>query len=331
MLFAVVLCGLAFLANDTLTAFIQRLFEKPSVGSGVAMAMAWVFTFLGLLPDTLGEAEKHHRTLLVAAFVLNEGFQQIRILAWTARGIFAVALAALSAVFLVIGRRRFTERPMRFSSAIRMGLLGFLTVLAVTCGVDSCLIAYQRNAIRERIVHDYPDSFRGRLVQGERRQRERIGEPFELEFSDAITGRHVSMKDLRGKVVVVDFWATWCGPCIGEIPEMKRLYTEYHDKGVEFLGVSHDLPEEDGGLEALKEFVDREHIPWPQYYQGHDNARVVTGSPTNDFSEFWGISGIPTVFLIDTNGKLYSTEAHGRLDTLILRLLKEYRRLASQR
>ena len=49
--------------------------------------------------------------------------------------------------------------------------------------------------------------------------------------------------------MVVDFWATWCGPCVGEIPEMKRLYTEYHDKGVEFLGVSHDLPEEDGGLE----------------------------------------------------------------------------------
>ena len=138
--------------------------------------------------------------------------------------------------------------------------------------------------------------------------RERVGEPFELEFTDAITGRSISMKGLRGRVVVVDFWATWCGPCVGEIPELKRLYTKYHDKGVEFIGVSHDLPEADGGLEALKTFVKMRHMPWPQYFQGVDNQAVVTASPTNNFSESWGISGIPTVFIIDTEGKLYSTE-----------------------
>ena len=103
VLFVLILCGFAFLANDTLTAFIQGVCEKPSVGSAVAMVMSWLFTVLGVLPDTLGEAEKHQRTLFVAAFVLNEGFQQIRILAWTAQGIFALALAVLSAVFLVIG------------------------------------------------------------------------------------------------------------------------------------------------------------------------------------------------------------------------------------
>jgi hypothetical protein len=104
---------------------------------------------------------------------------------------------------------------------------------------------------------------------------------------------------------------------------MKRLYTKYHDKGVEFIGVSHDLPEEDGGLEALKTFVARKNVPWPQYFQGKDNQGVVTGTPTNDFSESWGISGIPTVFLIDPEGKLYSTEARGRLDTLIPWLLEK--------
>jgi thiol-disulfide isomerase/thioredoxin len=219
---------------------------------------------------------------------------------------------------------------MRWVSSVRLGILGFLAALAVACTVDAGWIASQRNAIRERIVRDYPDSFRGRMVQGEHRQHDRLGTPFELEFNDAITGRHVSMKDLRGKVVVVDFWATWCGPCVGEIPEMKRLYARYHDKGVEFIGVSHDPPEEEGGLEALKTFVAEREIPWPQYYQAHDGNRIVSGSPTDDFSEFWGISGIPTVFLIDAEGRLYSTEARGRLDTLIPPLLKESRAASSE-
>ena len=87
--------------------------------------------------------------------------------------------------------------------------------------------------------------------------------------------------------------------------------------------MSHDLPKEDGGLEALKAFVASEQIPWPQYYQGQDNQAIVTGTPTNDFSESWGISGVPTVFLIDKDGKLYSTEARGQLDTMIPRLLKK--------
>jgi len=95
--------------------------------------------------------------------------------------------------------------------------------------------------------------------------------------------------------------------------------------------VSHDIPEEDGGLEALRAFVAREQIPWPQYYQGHDNQRIVSGSPTDDFSEFWGISGIPTIFLIDAEGKLDSTEARGRLETLIPRLLKQARTSSSGR
>jgi len=73
--------------------------------------------------------------------------------------------------------------------------------------------------------------------------------------------------------------------------------------------VSHDGPEEEGGLDALKKFVAERKIAWPQYYQGHDNHRVMTGEPVGDFSESWGISGIPTVFLVDAEGKLYSTEA----------------------
>ena len=70
-----------------------------------------------------------------------------------------MTLAVLCAVSLVVARRRFAEPPTRWPSAIRLGILVFFAVLAVSCGVDACLIGFQRNAIRERIVRDYPDSF----------------------------------------------------------------------------------------------------------------------------------------------------------------------------
>ena len=75
-------------------------------------------------------------------------------------------LAALCAVFLVVARRRFAEPPTRWPSAIRLGILTFFAVLAASCAVDACLIGFQRNAIRERIVRDYPGSFAARDVAG---------------------------------------------------------------------------------------------------------------------------------------------------------------------
>jgi thiol-disulfide isomerase/thioredoxin len=170
-------------------------------------------------------------------------------------------------------------------------------------------------AIEDRLVKEFPDSQFAGMIQGTRRQKEGVGKPFDLEFTDVIKGSTVSIKGLKGKVVVIDFWATWCGPCVAEMPNMKELYAKYHDKGVEFIGVSLDQPKEDGGLDALKSYVKKNEIAWPQYYQGN--------YWNSEFSKSWGINSIPTMFLVDQDGKLVSVEARGKLETMIPELLKK--------
>ncbi len=175
--------------------------------------------------------------------------------------------------------------------------------------------AAKKTALQDRLLKGYPDSPAVPAVKLERRRNEAIGKPFEISFVDAIKGTEVSSKTLKGKVVVVDFWATWCGPCLREMPTMKKLYAEYKDKGVEFVGVSLDAPKEQGGHDKLKDYVAKNKIEWPQYYQGN--------GWDSEFSSSWGIQAIPCVFIVGADGNLASVEAGGKLETLIPELLKK--------
>jgi thiol-disulfide isomerase/thioredoxin len=169
-----------------------------------------------------------------------------------------------------------------------------------------------KTELLKRLVAEYPKTPAAEDAEKFLFLSDKIGKPFVLAFDDAVKGTHLSIEGLKGKVVVIDFWATWCGPCVAEMPKMKKLYAEFHDKGVEFIGVSLDDSKEKGGLDKLKDFVTKNEIPWPQYHQGNGWE--------SEFSSGLGINAIPQLFLIDADGNLAEIEARGKLE----RLLPEY-------
>ena len=122
------------------------------------------------------------------------------------------------------------------------------------------------------------------------------------DFSAAVDldGTPISLADYRGKVVLLDFWAVWCGPCLGEIPRIKAVYERYHDKGFDVIGVSLD---EDAAV--LREFIKEKEIPWRQIFDGQKGAGHLV--------QQYGIRGIPAPFLIDREGKVISVKARGSL------------------
>jgi thiol-disulfide isomerase/thioredoxin len=111
-----------------------------------------------------------------------------------------------------------------------------------------------------------------------------------LDFNaKTIDGSEIDFpKSFPGKVVMLDFWATWCGPCIGEIPHMKEAYADWHDKGFEILGINFDSANMD---EKLAEFLSENELPWPQVYEG--KGWETTIGKQHD------VSGIPFVLLVD--------------------------------
>jgi thiol-disulfide isomerase/thioredoxin len=104
-------------------------------------------------------------------------------------------------------------------------------------------------------------------------------------------------KSYAGKIVMLDFWATWCGPCIAEVPNMKIAYEERHDKGFEILGISLDEARDE---EKLKDFVKEKELPWSQIFEGKGWDIKL--------AETYDVSGIPFVLLVDGDtGKILGT------------------------
>ena len=126
-----------------------------------------------------------------------------------------------------------------------------------------------------------------RAVNAAREAKERRQAP-DFALTD-ISGKTVRLSDFKGKVVLLDFWATWCGPCKIEIPWFMEFQRKYKDKGFTVLGVSMD----DGGWEDVRPFLDRLKVNYPVLLGTDETA-----------SNFDGVEVLPTTFLIDKEGRI---------------------------
>jgi len=128
-----------------------------------------------------------------------------------------------------------------------------------------------------------------------------MGNPIEIAGTK-IDGTEFKIAELKGQVVLIDFWATWCGPCLAELPNVMEQYELYHDKGFEVVGISLD---EDRA--ALDEFLAEKNLPWIQLHQNDGSGWG------NENAARYAIQGIPACFLVDQEGNVVSLECRGEV------------------
>lgn len=134
-----------------------------------------------------------------------------------------------------------------------------------------------------------------------------VGKPAQVKFK-AVDGRELDLQKMRGKVVLLDFWATWCGPCRKEIPNVRATYARWHASGFEIIGVSFDSDKD-----ALEELVKQEKMVWPQYFEGRHNA----------IGDQFHIEHYPSMWLVDKQGVIRYISAGEKMEEKIKTLLKE--------
>lgn len=143
----------------------------------------------------------------------------------------------------------------------------------------------------EDIYKPLADNDRFRAIVETIKKKNGLGLPAQAFATKTINGIDVSLDKYKGKVLLLDFWATWCPPCVAEMPNMKKCYDEYKNMGYEIIGfASEDI------ADALKDFLPKNSIEWPIVANNNNNYQTV--------AQIYKVSNIPASFLIDKKGIL---------------------------
>ncbi len=153
----------------------------------------------------------------------------------------------------------------------------------------------------QQLKRDFPETALGKQADetvDEFKRAILLGAKFPDFNEKDLDGKPFSIAQYKGKVVLVDFWATWCGPCVAELPNVLKAYEDYHGKGFEIVGISLDSDEQ-----KMRAFIKERKMAWSQYFDGKgwDNKLAVQ----------YGVHAIPATYLLDREGKVIGRDLRG--------------------
>lgn len=207
-------------------------------------------------------------------------------------------------------QKQFNEKNAEISATSRNLMLENKSDLATLMFIDNFS---QDKALQTEIITALHEAFPEHPLVAERYNK--INNPQfrtsegsvapELEFSDP-DGKVRKLSDLRGKVVLIDFWASWCGPCRKENPHVRAMYEKYHDRGFEVFSVSLD-----NNKDRWKDAIAKDGLVWPN----HVSDLKGWGSAA---AKLYGVSSIPSTFLVDKDGRIIAKGLRGEQLTAVL-------------
>jgi len=180
-------------------------------------------------------------------------------------------------------------------------LMQFADAVAGTDDVNTAVELINESLPALREVEDPQVATRVPRLEGMVRRLQLPGSKMEVDGT-LLGGEEVDWESYRGKVVLVDYWATWCGPCIAELPNVLTAYENYHEKGFDVLGISLD-----DDKAAVEQFVAQRELPWKTLYS--DNPE--SNGWNHPMAARYAIGGIPQAILVDQEGKVVNMNARG--------------------